>query len=69
LAAAAVLVMGEGAESTPLALISGLPFVHFQERDPNPEELQNLHIDRRDDLYAPLLNAVPWQAGEKARSA
>jgi F420-0:gamma-glutamyl ligase len=64
LAAAAVLVMGEGAESTPLAVISDLPFVHFQERDPTPEELQNLHIDRRDDLYAPLLNAVPWQAGE-----
>ena len=65
LAAAAVLVMGEGAESTPLALLSDLPFVHFQERDPSPEELQTLHIDRQDDLYAPLLNAVTWQTREQ----
>lgn len=66
LAAAAVLVMGEGAESTPLAVISDLPFVHFQDHDPNPEELQSLRIERQDDLYAPLLNAVAWQAAEKA---
>jgi putative folate metabolism gamma-glutamate ligase len=61
LAAAAVLVMGEGDEQTPLAVISDLPFVHFQERNPTPEELQSLHIALEDDLYAPLLKSVPWQ--------
>ncbi|GIV79218.1 coenzyme F420-0:L-glutamate ligase [Litorilinea aerophila] len=64
LAAAAVLVMGEGDEQTPLARIRDLPFVTFQERDPTPEELAALTIDPADDLYAPLLTAVPWQRGQ-----
>lgn len=63
LAAAAVLVMGEGAEQTPLAVIRDLPFVHFQPRDPTDEELAALQIAPEDDLYAPLLMAVPWAAG------
>lgn len=63
LAAAAVLVMGEGDEQTPLAVISDLPFVRFQERDPTPEELQGLRIALEDDLYAPLLKSVPWRGG------
>lgn len=63
LAAAAVLVMGEGNQSTPLALLRDLPFVTFQERDPLPEELDALRIDMADDLYAPLLESVDWQRG------
>jgi putative folate metabolism gamma-glutamate ligase len=61
LAAAAVLVMGEGDEQTPLAIIDDLPFVHFQAHDPTAEELEALHIALEDDLFAPLLTAVPWQ--------
>lgn len=61
LAAAAVLVMGEGDEQTPLALIRDLPFVHFQDRNPTAQELQSLHIALEDDLYAPLLKSVSWQ--------
>lgn len=61
LAAAAVLVMGEGDEGTPMALISELPFVQFQAYDPTAEELQALHIDLQDDLYAPLFAGVTWQ--------
>jgi dihydrofolate synthase / folylpolyglutamate synthase len=64
LAAAAVLVMGEGDEQTPLAVISDLPFVRFQERDPTAEELQDLSIAPEDDLYAPLLKSVPWRRGQ-----
>jgi putative folate metabolism gamma-glutamate ligase len=63
LAAAAVLVMGEGSEQTPLAVIDDLEFVTFQARDPSAEELQGLHIDIEDDLYAPLLKAVEWRSG------
>ena len=63
LAAAAVLVMGEGAEQTPLAVVGDLPFVHFQPRDPTAEELAGLRIAPEDDLYAPLLLGVPWVAG------
>jgi F420-0:gamma-glutamyl ligase len=64
LAAAAVLAMGEGNESTPLARITGLPAIEFQERAPSPEELANLATRREDDLYAPLLDSVPWQHGQ-----
>jgi len=60
LAAAAVLVMGEGAEQTPLALIEDVPFVQFQSTPPTEEELEELKIPLEDDLYAPLLTAVRW---------
>jgi putative folate metabolism gamma-glutamate ligase len=60
LAAASVLVMGEGYEQTPLAVISDLPFITFQERTPAPEELANLSIGLADDIYAPLLTSVTW---------
>jgi putative folate metabolism gamma-glutamate ligase len=60
LAAAAVLVMGEGNEQTPLAVVSDVPFITFQERTPTQEELANLSIDLDDDIYAPLLTSVNW---------
>jgi putative folate metabolism gamma-glutamate ligase len=65
LAAAAVLVMGEGSEQTPLAVISDLPFVSFQEREPAAEELQQLRIAHEDDIYSPLLTSVPWHKGQQ----
>ena len=64
LAAAAVLAMGEGNESTPLARITGVPAIEFQDQAPSPEELANLSTRREDDLYAPLLDSVPWQHGQ-----
>jgi dihydrofolate synthase / folylpolyglutamate synthase len=60
LAAAAVLAMGEGAEQTPLAVISELPFVYFEVDDPTPAALAAMNIAPEDDLYAPLLTAVQW---------
>jgi len=65
LAAAAVLVMGEADEGTPLAMIGDLPFVAFQARDPTPEELAARWIDMEADLYAPLLQAAGWRRGER----
>ncbi len=65
LAAAAVLVMGEGNEQTPLAVISDLPFVRFQGRAPSAEELQQLRIAHEDDIYGPLLMSVPWHKGHQ----
>jgi len=65
LAAAAVLVMGEADEQTPLAVISDVPFVAFQDGDPSPEELARLKIDMEDDLYAPLLLSVSWRKGRQ----
>jgi dihydrofolate synthase / folylpolyglutamate synthase len=65
LAAAAVFVMGEGSEQTPLAVISDLPSVHFQEQEPSAEELQRLRIAQEDDIYGPLLMSVPWHKGHR----
>jgi dihydrofolate synthase / folylpolyglutamate synthase len=64
LAAAVVLTMGEGAEQTPLAIISDVPFVQFVDRNPAKEELEHFYVKNKDeDLYAPFLNAIKWQKG------
>lgn len=63
LAAAAVVVMGEGAEQTPLAIIEDIPFVTFQNRNPTEEELEQLHIDVDDDVYGSVLKRAPWKRG------
>ncbi len=65
LAAAAVVVMGEGDEQTPLAVIKDLPFVEFQEDNPTKQELKELEITKEDDLYGYLLTSVDWQEGKK----
>lgn len=61
LSAAVVVVMGEGKEQTPLALITDVSFVVFQPRNPTAKELNELKINREDDLYAPFLNSVKWE--------
>jgi dihydrofolate synthase / folylpolyglutamate synthase len=65
LASAAVLIMGEGAEQTPIALIEELPFVKFQDRNPTSEELEMLKINLEDDIYAPILKKIDWKKGRK----
>jgi len=63
LGTAAVLVMGEGAEQTPLVVIEAIPFVKFQQRNPTKKELNKLKMPLKDDLYASLLKAVKWKKG------
>lgn len=65
LATAAVAVMGEGAEQQPLAVITDVPFVEFQKRNPSEEELEALKIKLEDDVYASLLTSVKWEKGGK----
>lgn len=67
LASAAVVCMGEGNEQTPLALITDVPFVTFQQNNPTQEELDMLHIELENDVYAPLLTAVQWKKGKSSR--
>lgn len=62
-AAAAVAVMGEGAEQTPLAVIDSLNGVEFSDTPPTDDELQQLLMPKDKDLYAPLLNSVLWKKG------
>lgn len=65
LASATVLVMGEGNEMVPMALIEDLPFVNFDSNSPTEEEIQNLKISLDDDIYGPLLSSVAWKNGNK----
>jgi len=65
LAAAAVLQMGEGAEQTPVAILTDLPFVHFQDRDPTAGELASVIIGLDEDLFAPFLTSVQWRKGAR----
>lgn len=69
LAASAGVVMGEGTEQTPLAIISDLPFVKFQDRNPTAKELDEFYIPLlKDDLFAPFLQAVEWKQGGRSKS-
>lgn len=54
LAAAAVLVMGEGNEQQPLAIIEAPPIEFCDQVD-----RQELHIDIQDDMYRPLFTHLP----------
>lgn len=63
LAAAANVVMGEGDEQTPLAVISDTHFVEFTEKPPTTKEIKALQIDPKDDMFAPLTNSSKWQEG------
>ena len=63
LAAAAVVVMGEGAEQTPLAVTSDTSLVDFQDNDPTVTEINELNISLEEDLFAPFFQAVEWQKG------
>ncbi|HVV25726.1 MAG TPA: coenzyme F420-0:L-glutamate ligase [Candidatus Saccharimonadales bacterium] len=65
LAAAAVLAMGEGTEQTPLCIISDLPPVEFQPRDPSAEELDELYVTADEDIFGPFLQSVDWREGKR----
>lgn len=66
LAVAAVLVMGEGREQTPIAIITDVPFVKFQVRNPTKKELDALKISIDDDVYASILKRAPWRKSHKS---
>jgi len=55
LATAATLVMGEGAEQTPLAIIKDVPKICYQNQPPCTTEIASLQIAAKQDLFAPVL--------------
>lgn len=65
LAASSVVVMGEGNEQTPIAIIEDIPFVEFQKRNPSYKELKEWAISLEDDLYGQILTSVKWKKGMK----
>ncbi len=56
LASAAVLEMGEGAESQPIAIISDVA-LEFSEED------YSLDIEEKKDMFYPFLSSVNWKKG------
>jgi len=62
LAVAAVVEMGEGKEQTPLALVTDVEWIEFTE---NEKVIWNeeLKIEMKDDLFAPMLERVEWKKG------
>lgn len=65
LTAAAVLEMGEGSESTPLAVVKDITDIVFQDRLPTDEELAALRVNLEDDVFAPILTKAEWKKSEK----
>lgn len=63
LSVAAVLLMGEGNEKTPLAVVSQVPFVRFLDRPPSTQELKEMQISKEDDIYSPLTSSSKWKKG------
>jgi dihydrofolate synthase / folylpolyglutamate synthase len=64
LAASAVLIMGEGNEQTPMAIINDIPFVKFKAKNPSVKELKKCAISMEDDLYCQILKSVKWKKGK-----
>lgn len=63
LAISAVAVMGEGAEQTPIAVISDIPFVKFKNSNPDSRELAELKVKMDDDYHKSILKSVKWKKG------
>jgi putative folate metabolism gamma-glutamate ligase len=62
LAAGAVLAMGEGGESTPLAVIEDIPSIRFASRPMRlRRRFSSFEVNMKEDLFAPFLNRVPWK--------
>lgn len=63
-AVAAVSVMGEGNEQTPLAVVSDIPYVQFVDKDPLSKESLAGMIDMHHEVFTPLLTSVDWKKGK-----
>lgn len=68
LATAAVLEMGEGAEQTPLATISDIPYIKFSGHLPIDKLSEySFQIPEKEDMFYPLLSSVKWVKGESGK--
>ncbi|HRY82264.1 MAG TPA: coenzyme F420-0:L-glutamate ligase [Candidatus Moranbacteria bacterium] len=65
LASSAVLVMGEGNEQTPIAIIKDVSFLKFKNGNPTSREIKNLRINLKDDLYSSLFESRKWKKMKK----
>ena len=69
LATAAVLEMGEGAESQPIAIISDIPYIEFIQKKYAPKNPDlAFEIPEKDDLFYPFLSSVKWKKGGSGKN-
>ena len=61
LSTAAVFVMGEGCECTPLALITEVPGIQFVPNPPSAAEQDEVSISLEEDVYGPVLRSKDWK--------
>lgn len=61
LAAAAVYVMGEANESTPLVRIRNAPYLKDAGTTPKEQNADIYMVDAKDDIFAPFLASVEWK--------
>lgn len=63
LAAAAVFEMGEAAEQTPIAIISGASRIVYKDSTTSEVDVINTNIPMEEDIYGNILMAVKWKKG------
>ena len=64
LAVAAVYQMGETSERTPVALLTQLRDLAWQDRIPTPAELRELKVSPEEDLFADFFRGPEWHQGK-----
>lgn len=60
IAAGTVLNTGEGNEQTPLAVVSEISNIRFVNRTPSKNELAEMNINPKEDVFAKLITSVNW---------
>lgn len=65
LASAAVLEMGEGKESKPIAIISDIPEIQFTN---NETKNSGFEIEEKKDVFYPFLSSVKWVKGGSGKN-
>ena len=68
LSAAAVTVMGEGSECTPICIIENVPWVKFVSKPRiSRKPFSSFEIKTKEDLYYPLFAAARWKKGKRGK--
>ena len=64
LAAASVMMMGEGSEQIPIVMAEDATSVEFVERMYKPRKpYSSFEIPLKEDLYGPIIDSAPWRKG------
>ena len=70
LAAAATVVMGEGSEQTPVAVVTELKNIQFINKPFKPKgEHKSYYVEPSEDLYKPFFDYLPWKKGGTSRDS